>query len=168
MRYCNTLRLMVLPAGALLALLSLSLAAVSDDTGSPPAKEEGAAGPLRLEILVLVDETPVTLLFRATNVSKEPVTVERFEHPTNHLVTVLPNGGEVKAITYLDDFGKLPPKKTSEVLQPGQSKEWEYPVGNPLVAAFIHPGTYKVRWKINDQTSDEILLFRRKQATFRE
>ena len=166
MRYCNTLRLMVFPAGALLALLSLSLAAVSDDTGSPPAKEEGAAGPLRLEILVLLDETPATLLFRATNVSKEPVTVERLRHPTNHAVIVLPNGGEVKAITYLDDFGKFAPKKTSEVLQPGQAKEWECRVGGPF--DFIHPGTYKLRWKINDQTSEEILLFRRKQATFRE
>jgi len=165
MRYCNTLRLIVLPAGALLALLSLSLAAVSDDTGSPPAKEEGAAGPLRLEILVLLDETPATLLFRATNVSKGPVTVERFRHPTNHAVIVLPNGGEVNAISIFDDFGKRPPKKTSEVLQPGQSKEWEYLVGHPLAAPFENPGTYKVRWKINGQTSEEILLFRRKQAT---
>ena len=165
MRYCKILRLVVLPAGALLALLSLSLAAVSDDTDSPPAKEEGAAGPLRLEILVLLDETPATLLFRATNVSKGPVTVERFRHPTNHAVIVLPKGGEVKAITHLDDFGNLAPKKTSEVLQPGQSKEWEDPVGHPLTAPFENPGTYKVRWKINGQTSEEILLFRRKQAT---
>jgi hypothetical protein len=159
---------MVLPAGALVALVSFTLAAVSDSTVSPPAKEEGAAGPLRLEILVLLDETPATLLFRATNVSKGPVTVERFRHPTNHALIVLPNGGEVKAITHIDNFGKLPPKKTSEVLAPGQSKEWEDPVGHPLAAPFENPGTYKVRWKINGQTSDEILLFRRKQATFRE
>ena len=165
MRYCKILRLVVLPAGALLALLSLSLAAVSDDTGSPPAKEEGAAGPLRLEILVLLDETPATLLFRATNVSKGPVTVERFRHPTNHAFAVFPDGSKVAYIDLRDYLGRLAPKKTSEILHPGQSKEWEDPVGYPLAAPFIHPGTYKVRWKINGQTSEEILLFRRKQAT---
>lgn len=157
----------ILSAAALLVVISWLVVAASHGAGQPGAKKEGEAQPLRLDILVMLDKMPATLLFRATNASKEPVTVERFDHPTNHAVVITPGGKEVPCILYADGFGREGPK-TSIALRPGESKEWEMPVGNPMVySVFAEAGTYRIRWKLNKQMSEDVLLYR-KDAAFRE
>ncbi|MCX5654657.1 MAG: hypothetical protein NTY65_08435 [Planctomycetota bacterium] len=167
MLYRKTLQIGFVLVSALLVIISLSIGAVSQDANLPAKKKDSAAGPLRLEILVLLDKTPATLLFRATNAGKEPVTVERFEHPANYPMVTKPDGREVNCIIHPEYFG-MPVPKTSSILQPGESKEWEYPVGNPLVTGSLaEPGTYRICWKVNGQNSSEVLLFR-KEAAFRK
>jgi hypothetical protein len=158
-------RRMLVPAtiicGLILAGLSLGWAAAAGGTGAAPAKKEEAAGPLKLEILVLLPKTPATLVFRATNISKEPVSVERFRHPKNHVTVVMPSGKERSDIVIVDGFGKVPPEPPI-VLQPGKSEEWEVEVGSPLAFFYgTEAGTSRLRWQINDQTSGEVLLYKR-------
>ena len=145
-------------AGAMCVALGCCLVAASNGASPSDGRKEAAAGALRLEILVLLDKPRATLLFRATNVSKEPVEVEAFRHPTNYALVITPGGREVPCILYGDSFGE-PVRKTSVTLQPGERKEWDYPFGDPG-SSFSELGTYRLCWKINGQTSDEILLCR--------
>ena len=166
MWYHKTVQIRLVLVSALLAMISLSLVSASHDVNPPAKKKESAEGPLRPEILVLLDKTPATLLFRATNAGNKPVTVERFRYSTNYPVVIMPDGKEVNCIIYPEYFGMSAPK-TSSILQPGESKEWEFAVGNPLFSSLAEPGTYRISWKINGQTSSEVLLFR-KEAAFRK
>jgi hypothetical protein len=142
----------------------LTMADAAGIRGSVPPDKEQAMGPLQLEVMVLLDKSPATLLMRATNISRGPVDVHDFYHPKNFPIVVRPDGVAVECIEIGETFGKVPPIPP-ETMKPGQVKEWEFVVGNALEhSSLAEPGNYRVRWKINGQTSDEIRLFRRKRA----
>jgi len=133
-------------------------AVAGQPAGGPeePAKECAAGdGPLKLEIMVSVIRVPATLVLRATNVSKEDVTLQGLgrDHKraaySNYVVIIAPSGKKYQ------DTGSNP--LPTITLKPGEYKEWQYLVGKRLVI-IKEEGIHRFRWIVGAQRSQEILL----------
>jgi len=128
-------------------------------SSQPPTTKpaEGEPEPLELQLAVCIDESPASLLLRARNVTDRPVEVPALRSRANHLVVgyYLPHLRDYRREgEYLEHDPEV------EVLQPGQVRQWEVHTGFPSL--FIRVGLYKVYWKLGEQTTPPIWLYRKK------
>lgn len=142
--------------GVLIAITWRMLASA----GAVPTTEAASqpASPLRLELSVDLDKSPVLLRLALVNESDEPVEIVPFYKPGNDVEFTLPNGKCVsRAGTAGYDMQKV---KAREKL------EWSYMVGD--MSLLGQPGVYKARWIVSytregvssTTSSNDILLYR--------
>lgn len=114
--------------------------------------------PLRLEMAVVLNTSPLTLALRATNISKEPQSVKQFRTRGNRIAITWPNGKTEKDY-WTGTIGK------SIIIKSGETKEWRY---KPSLSVLRAPGVYRLRWELGKQLSSEMLLLRETQTRTRK
>jgi hypothetical protein len=132
--------------GSPVALLGLFLLAPSSrqpraQVPQDPYKE------VRLSVSVLLAEAQptlgATLVFEATNNSRQDVVIDEVDTMSSALVIVKPDGEEVSSGTIAEHFTPLP------ALKPGESKTQKMNVFDAFSGMRIKaPGVYKLYWKV--------------------
>jgi hypothetical protein len=102
---------------------------------------------VRLSVSVLLAEAQptlgATLVFEATNNSRQDVVIDEVDTMSSALVIVKPDGEEVSSGTIAEHFTPLP------ALKPGESKTQKMNVFDAFSGMRIKaPGVYKLYWKV--------------------
>jgi len=137
------------------AVLGLSLCCVVAGGADQPPPEEAKDAGLQLRIAVCLNKPGPTLALIAENKGKKDVVTSGLSEKANRLVVTRPDGRR------LEGYWTGPYEPI--VIRPSETKIWYSDMRQKSILWFNTPGVYRVRWKVNDVESPEILILNEEQ-----
>ena len=137
-------------AGVLALVGAAATFAIRAQADSPPADVR-----IALEAGLSISDQGTAAAFVLTNQGAQPFRTTPIVTNYNRLVIVAPDGKVVERYSWKDGIPEV-------VIEPSKSHTWRLELGK--MPEFKDPGTYRVRWKIGDIESAEIVVVRESAA----